>query len=152
MKPPKPWRKLWRAEPSPRISGLSFQARALLTFLIRYAEDNGQIGRAPDPLKRLHPGSVLRGLLAIPDDRRSLRIFYKTIDELLAYGNDGEPGCLVIQDGFLTLTGFEICQANRTTSRQQLANISPTTRQHLANISPPTLNLSPRNHPTPDQT
>jgi hypothetical protein len=46
---------------------------------------------------------------------RDRKQFYRKIEEALAHGDDGEPGCLVIVDGFFFLTRFDQCQANRRT-------------------------------------
>jgi len=43
---------------------------------------------------------------------RNRKAFYREVDELLAYGDDGEQLALVIRDGHFFLTRFEECQAN----------------------------------------
>ena len=52
---------------------------------------------------------------------REKKPFFRTVQRLLDYGDDGHPTALVIQDGFFYLTHFEECQANRR-SRDWNAN------------------------------
>jgi hypothetical protein len=103
----KPWRKLWRKEPELRKAGLSYHARTLLPFLLRHADDKGCLGPVAES------GNLAKHLgqmLAVPP--RNRKAFYREVDELLAYGDDGEQLALVIHDGHFFLTRFEACQAN----------------------------------------
>ena len=104
----RPWVKLWRREPLVRQAALSYHARTLAVLLLRHADDAGCVGPVSE---RGHAAALLDQMLAIPP--RNRRAFYREVDELLAYGDDGEPLAVVMRDGNFFLTRFEECQANR---------------------------------------
>jgi len=108
----KPWRKLWRREPAVRQAGLSYHARTLAVFLLRLADDPGCLGPVAE---NGNPAKHLGQMLAVPP--RNRKAFYREVEELLAYGDDGEQLALVIHDGHFFLTRFEECQANRRDKR-----------------------------------
>ena len=102
------WRKLWRKEPGMRRIVLSFNARALIPMLTAVADDSGFLAPVAEGNK---PWRQLAQLLHVEvKDRRD---FARRIRELVEYGHDGEPLCLIIESGHYRLTDFERSQANR---------------------------------------
>jgi hypothetical protein len=102
------WRKLWRKEPENRRTELSFNARACLAHLLAHADDAGCLGPVTPGN---HPFRTLAQRLTVATKDR--RDFNRRIQELIDYGDDGQPLALVIQAGHLFLTRFEECQAKR---------------------------------------
>ena len=111
-----PWRKLWREQPPRRLTELPLAGRALLAECARYAADDGLLCAVADSGNR---AALLGHLLTVHP--REKKTFFRTVQRLLDYGDDGHPTALVIRDGFFYLTRFEECQANRR-SRDWNAN------------------------------
>jgi hypothetical protein len=111
-----PWRKLWREQPPRRLTELPLAGRALLAECARHAADDGLLCSVADSGNQ---AALLGRLLTVhPREKKS---FFRAVQRLLDYGDDGHPTALVIRDGFFYLTRFEECQANRR-SRDWNAN------------------------------
>ena len=109
---------------------LSYHARMLPAFLLMHADDTGRLAPVSE---RGHPAKILAQVLSIGS--RNRRAFYHEIEDLLDYGDDGEPLSLVVRDGHYTLTRFEECQANRNQVSHR--GVDATVTEHLERQSAP---------------
>lgn len=112
----RPWAKLWRRE-SPRFRALSYGARALGAYLLKFVDDTGRIPMG----KRDALSTVAIAVGADAGDRRRLRV---ELAELL------EHGYVQVDDGALTVTNYPRYQDYRAPVARRESNANSTRTEH----------------------
>jgi hypothetical protein len=126
------FRKLPRKEPDQHRVKLSYRGRTTRDFLVRHANDDGWLSEVCTKEDE-HKAAYLAQSVSVhgSGDRRN---FYGAIGDLLAYGDDGEVGCLVIDEGWFRLTRFDEFLGRNWRKHDEAATTDRAGNEHLPSI------------------